>query len=768
MKLNYIAVLALALLASSPATANGDEVSLQLLWKNQFQFAGYYVAKEKGFYKGQGLDVDIREFSNQTDLVGDVLRGESTFAVGRSSLIVDRAKGAPIIALMAAFQQSPLMLLTKKSSGISSPEDLRGRRVMMTDDAEQVAEVLAMLLRAGVMADSFVRQPHSFQLEDLIENRTDAYGAYLSNEPFQLQARGVEYKVIHPRDYGFDMYSDILFTSQEYLLKEPAKVNAFLHASLRGWEYAFSHIEETAELIHRQYNTQSRSLDALVYEGQALKELAYAGVEQFGEISANRFHQMANIYLITGALDKAFNLDGFVYTPPRLDSGIQLTQTQMHYLWNNRNFKLCVNPSGMPYDGVVDGQHQGVVSGYMRILAKKLDIQLELMQTASLAHSLDALERGQCQLLAGAMQTNSWADKFKYSKPYLSLPMSLAVRDSNVEFDLSAGPYAVISGSAFAEIIKHRYPHASLIEVPVVAEGLHLVAKGNVAALVANKASIHHHLGKLNLSGIISSSRLNDNWDISVVARADDSLLIDILNQGISNLSSLDHQAIRNRWVVAQEVEVFDRQSYWMIVGAISLIIIFLGYRYYVISGYNRRLQQLASCDQLTGVSNRHSLSGKLDDQIRIAARYQRKLSIIFFDIDNFKHVNDTYGHIAGDEVLMDIAREVSVNIRKADFFGRWGGDEFMVILPEQDIGCAALEAEKLRTVIAEHIYPYGGKVSCSFGIAEFHEDMTEDTLLVAADNALYESKEKGRNRVTRMRGYSEYAAPKSGLECGT
>lgn len=123
-----------------------DQLSLQLLWKHQFQFAGYYAAIEKGFYAEEGLDVELKEFEFHLNLVDEVIDGKSDFAVGRTSLLIDKNAGADIVTLFAAFQHSPLMLLTRSDSGIALSSDLKDKNVMITDDAKKVGELMAMML----------------------------------------------------------------------------------------------------------------------------------------------------------------------------------------------------------------------------------------------------------------------------------------------------------------------------------------------------------------------------------------------------------------------------------------------------------------------------------------------------------------------------------------------------------------------------------------------------------------------------------------------
>ncbi|WP_158070050.1 ABC transporter substrate-binding protein [Motiliproteus sp. MSK22-1] len=723
-----------------------EKVSLQLLWKNQFQFAGYYVAKEKGYYAEEGLEVEIREMPSELDLVKSVLSEDSTFAIGRSSILIDKAKGARIVALMAAFQQSPLMLITKQSDQIREAKDLFGQRVMITPDAKNVAEVLAMLLKSGISADDYIRQPHSFNLTDLIEDKTDAYAGYLSNEPFQLEKLGIPYRIIHPRDYGFDMYSDILFTSEEYVQKNPVKTMIFVEASRRGWEYAFAHIEETARMIHENYNSQSRSVDALVYEGKALKELAYAEGVEFGDISLDRFQEMAQIYRVTGVLDRDYDIDNLVYQPLEHAPELGLSREEKRFLQRNRRFHLCVNPDWMPYEGVVEGKHQGVVAGYMDLLSKKLGVTFSFGSFENWAQSLATAQRGGCDLVAGAMQTPGRSKNLLFTNPYFSMPVAVAVRESNSD-SVVEGPLAILKGSAFEEILRGRYSETKLVPVVTAEEGLNLVEEGAAKGFVSAAGHINAELQISQRSGFLITSPINDNWDFSLAVYKNPRL-VDILNHAINSISASEHQAIRSRWLPVQYDHRFDYQLFWKISAGVMLLLLFLAYRYKVISDYNRKLEILANSDQLTGIDNRYALVSKLEDQIKIASRYHRSLSLIFFDIDDFKQVNDQYGHNVGDHILQELARVISANLRDADFFGRWGGEEFLILLPELDLNSAEAGAEKLREVVSSAHFSHQQPLSCSFGVVEYRPEEKAQTFVARADKMLYRAKGAGKNCV--------------------
>jgi diguanylate cyclase (GGDEF)-like protein len=163
------------------------------------------------------------------------------------------------------------------------------------------------------------------------------------------------------------------------------------------------------------------------------------------------------------------------------------------------------------------------------------------------------------------------------------------------------------------------------------------------------------------------------------------------------------------------------------------------------------KLSKIAYTDSLTHIYNRLHFAHFLDIEIDKAKRYGSKFSIIFFDLDHFKKVNDNYGHLIGDEVLEEITKIVSKANRSADIFARYGGEEFIILTPETDISGALIQAERLRNEIEKYEFEKIGHLTSSFGVTEFNvEKDSVETLLDRADKALYLAKEYGRNRVER------------------
>ncbi len=158
--------------------------------------------------------------------------------------------------------------------------------------------------------------------------------------------------------------------------------------------------------------------------------------------------------------------------------------------------------------------------------------------------------------------------------------------------------------------------------------------------------------------------------------------------------------------------------------------------------------QELAIKDPLTGIFNRKKFNEEILKEVERAKRYNRKIALVMFDIDHFKNVNDTFGHQVGDSVLQETAELIRNNIRQTDFFSRYGGEEFIIIVPETTCEAATEIAEKLRENIEAHNYEFIERLTCSFGVTELQKNEDLREFLKRVDDALYEAKNQGRNKV--------------------
>ncbi len=306
------AALAAALLLPGAAWAL-QPVTLQLKWTHAFQFAGYYAAQEKGYYRDAGLDVRIEEALPGTDPVAAVLAGRADFGVGTSALLLQRHAGKPVVVLAVIFQHSPYALIARQERADQDLHDLLGKRVMLEPQAD---ELVAMLRREAIPPDRMQIVEHSYDPSDLIEGRVDAIAAYVTNQPYYLDRAGTRYVVHLPRVAGIDFYGDNLFTTEQQVAQHPARTHAFREASLRGWKYAMEHTDEIVDLIAARYPGR-HTRDYFAFEARQMAPLLHPELIEVGYMTAGRWKHIAETYAEIGMLPREFALDGFLYDSER-------------------------------------------------------------------------------------------------------------------------------------------------------------------------------------------------------------------------------------------------------------------------------------------------------------------------------------------------------------------------------------------------------------------------------------------------------------------
>ncbi len=166
----------------------------------------------------------------------------------------------------------------------------------------------------------------------------------------------------------------------------------------------------------------------------------------------------------------------------------------------------------------------------------------------------------------------------------------------------------------------------------------------------------------------------------------------------------------------------------------------------------NEKLSVLSVTDHLTGIYNRQYLDQVLDAEVERVDRYHSKLSLVMMDLDDFKRVNDTYGHLVGDEVLVKSVETIHHLVRKTDTFGRWGGEEFILICPETDLHQASQLAEKVRAAIETTEFSQDIRLTFSLGVAQYHAGESVNECVDRADRNLYRAKRNGKTRCQRAK----------------
>ncbi len=292
-------------------------VRLQLKWFHSYQFAGYYAAKELGYYRDAGLDVELVERDPAMRVLDSVTGGETDFGVADTSLVLHRLKGANVVALAAIYQSSPLVLISLAEQNIQSPGDLVGKRVMYQSNTDD-AVITAMFSEYGLETNDYTFVPQNFDNYALYSGEVDAMAAYITNQPYLYLARGDQVNILNPTNYGIDFYGDMLFTRQSLVESDPEMVIAFREASLKGWQYALDHPDKLYDWLQTKYvstnvNHRYQSKAQYDYAVSHSRRMIKPRLVELGNINPSRFRRLAQIYQEQGYVENAENIDGLYY-----------------------------------------------------------------------------------------------------------------------------------------------------------------------------------------------------------------------------------------------------------------------------------------------------------------------------------------------------------------------------------------------------------------------------------------------------------------------
>jgi PAS domain S-box-containing protein len=300
----------LLLCSVSPARAL-EKATIQLKWLHHYQFAGYYAALEKGFYRDAGLDVTIVEGGPSTEVENEVMASRADFGVGTSALLLHRAQGKDLVVLGQIFQHSAAIFLTPRKTGIRSIVDMAGRKFMYSN---QHGDLLAMLKKNGIDEHGIVQVPHQGDPRDLISGKAEVMIAYNFNEPYILETAGEPYLTFSPLTYGIDFYGDNFFTARKLIEERPEFVTAFRAATLKGWRYALDHKTEIAELILAKYSKE-KNKDWLLFEANQLETLIQPSLVELGYQNPSRWQQINQTFVDLGMIPSGQDPTAIIYNP---------------------------------------------------------------------------------------------------------------------------------------------------------------------------------------------------------------------------------------------------------------------------------------------------------------------------------------------------------------------------------------------------------------------------------------------------------------------
>lgn len=570
-----------------------QKTSVQLMWLDQFEFAGFYIAKEKGFYKEFGLDVELKKYDTSINVVDEVINKKADFGTNSSSLIIDKSNGKDIVLLGSIFQSSPLILLALKDSNLKYLEDLKNKTLMISSEQQRFATFKSMFVSKGISLNDLNIVEHNFNIDDLLNKKIDVMLAYSTNEPFLLQEKGFESTIFNPKDYGFDFYEELIFTTKELAKNNPKLVKDFYKATIKGWEYAFENIEESVKIIHEKYNSQNKSFENLFFEANEMKKLVYDKDGKIGTITPEKINLIINTYRVMGLMTNHIDVNDLIFVD-QLQNGILLTKEEKDYLEKKQKIKMCIDPNWMPFEKIDNGKHIGISSDYIKIIENKINTPIELIATKTWSESIQKAKNRECDIFSLVMTTPQREKYLNFTKPLIIAPIVLAA-DINAPFIdninlIREKKLAIVKDYAYAEILQIKYPDIKFILVQNVKEGLKKVEKGEIFGFIGSLPTVayevqNNFLGQLKITG-----KFDESLNLGLASRNDEPILNTILNKAVDDISSSQKQEILNKWISINYEKDVDYKLLTFVV--IIIFILFLIYRQYLLKKLNKNLSK--------------------------------------------------------------------------------------------------------------------------------------------------------------------------------
>jgi len=640
----FLIAAASLLFMSTLASKELEKVSLQLRWLDQFQFAGYYIAKEKGFYKDIGLHVDIKKFKFGINTTDEVITKKATYATGITSLVIDKSKGKDVVLLAAILQSSPLALVSKKSSNIKKLEDLINKKVMISEGNILSAELDGILNSRNVDIKKFMLQKDFDKVQLFIENKVDAISVYTTNQLYYLDKSNIKYNLFHPKDYGFDFYSDILYTSKTEITQHKQRAINFTKASLEGWEYAFSHIEETVDLILDKYNTQNKTREALIYEAKELKKLAYFNTTKLGEIKKEKIQKIYDTYNTTGLVKKSIDMDEFILYVDNKNK-INFSEKEKKWLKNNPII-IYSEINWKPLSIIEDGKMKGIMGDYLDIVSRRTGIEFKFVPSDSWQEVLDKFENKEIDIVPGIGSTFNETSLGYVSNTYKRYPMAI-VTTNKYKFieDLSElnGKIVVVpKGYTSHNFVREQFPKIKLKTTSSIEEALLLVDKGQADAFIGHIATSLNYISELYLKSLKISGTSYFEFKHKFLIQKDDPELLLIINKALKSITAEEKAKINAKWLSTTVDKKLDYTMIWLASFVVLIIFFLFIYINRKLKSHNIKLEEshkiIKEKDIKLELIN-DSLEEKINDATISLLSKNRELSA---SLESFKNLLDT------------------------------------------------------------------------------------------------------------------------------
>ncbi len=570
-----------------------EHVTLQLHWKYNFDFAGFIVAKEKGFYHDVGLDVTLKEYTHGMDVEDEVLKGNADYGVYNSRLLVDYLNGAPIKLLASFFKRAALVLVTQPE--IENVRDLVGKRVMATTKRDFAMNFKPYFDKYGVSIDDIELVPHTYRIDEFVKGKIDAMTAFQSNEIMKLLSRGIKFNVLDPSDDNLFVMQLELFTSQKEFEQYKERTKRFVQASIKGWEYTFEHMDEIVDLIYEKYN-RGFSKEDIRLEVEAVERLILPYTYEIGSINRSFLKKQARLFQKNYGIESDRSIDEYIYNPYKSDE-VAFTFKELRYINEHPYVTICPHYNLFPIDGIINSKHTGIMSDIFERIAQQTGLKFQPVQSKDFQELFENVTKKRCQVLSIA--TPELAKKLSlYVTKVLSKSYFTII--TTVEKSFIKNPYILkdekllMQDPNLALYIRRLYPYLKIEVEKDEKKMLEKLKNGEVYGIVTIDEQADYFIdaygyGKLKLGGFLAKNKpLKD----VIAIQKDEPVLASIIQKALYSIPRKELEMIIGSWRMTRYHKQVDYTLLVAVLGVVTLIVSILLYYQRKIRKFNVELER--------------------------------------------------------------------------------------------------------------------------------------------------------------------------------
>jgi len=665
-----------------------QKVSLQLHWKYQFEFAGFIAAKEKGFYKDAGLDVELREYKNGMDIEQTVLSGKATYGIYNSLAFLEYLRGKPLVLLSSYFKRSALVLITKPT--IKTPKDLIGKRVMATTKEDFKLNFGPYLSSYGVSVDSLHLVPHSYNVNDFVQGKVDAMTAFVSNELYMLDNMGVHYNIFDPSDDNFYILQLELITSQKEIKNHPQRAKAFRDASLKGWQYALSHKDELINIISKKYQKHI-SKKILKAEALAVQKLILPYTYELGSINRSFLKKQRELFIQEYHLKSDKSLDDYIFNPQKSINKINFTDKELNYIKNHRTIDVCVNYELFPIDGIKNGKITGEISDIFSIISGMTSLKFKPVPSHSEKDLILNLKTKKCQLFSVVATVNKEFKTIRATSPFSATSFALLSKLNRSFLDdplLLKDKILIVQKDSFKFYLKHLYPYLCIKVEYDKNKMVQDVLSNKAYAIVTLDEQADYFIdkygyGKLKINGFLAKDRPLQG---SIGVQKDEPILYDIIEKALKHIPKEKIESIQNSWRISRYKTTIDYSLALKILLFMGIILLIMTYYQRKLKNFNKELEKLVyeKTKELREINERleETVQEKIEELLKkdeilttqskqavmgemismIAHQWRQPLNTITLQISNIQ-LKEMMNQNVSREELLSIIEEISNSV---------------------------------------------------------------------------------------------------------